>query len=130
MLGIAAILAVMIVSLFIGLMSARGPFWRHSMPPPIWSRADELATGFSFVTGFLSIIALLAGMALYAVVLTTRMFFFNLHQPVWPSFKIRLFLASILVPLPIMLGVSGLVAALGRPCWSPWVWLTGPPSLS
>src|SRR4029077_5516575 len=43
------------------------------------------------------------------------LFIFNLRRPVWQSFKNRWWVANILVPLPIMFGVSGLVAAIGSP---------------
>jgi hypothetical protein len=115
MLGILLILVVMIVSLFVGLMAAGGPFWRDSVRSSNLGHVGRSAIGFSLVTGLLSIAALLAGVALYAVVVVTRMFIFDLRRPVWPSVKVRWFLANILVPLPIMLGVSGLVAAIGSP---------------
>jgi hypothetical protein len=115
MLGIMAILAAMVVSLFVGLMASGGPFWRDSGPPSNLGRMDRLMIGFSVVTGFLSIAALLAGVALYALVVATRLFIFNLRRPVWQSFKNRWWVANILVPLPIMFGLSGLVAAIGSP---------------
>jgi len=116
-LGILTILSVMIVSLFVGLMAGGGPFWRDSGRSSNLGDVDLI--GFSFVTGLLSIAALLAGVALYAVVVVTRMFIFDLRRPVWQSVKVRWFLANILVPLPIMFGVSGLVAAIGAPLLIP-----------
>jgi hypothetical protein len=115
MLGILGILMAMAVGLFLGLMATGGLSWRDSAPLSDLGHAGPSAAAmtFSFVLGFLSIIALLVGVAMYMVVLTTRLFFFDFSRPVWTSFKGRLFLANILVPLPIGLGVGGLVAAIG-----------------
>jgi hypothetical protein len=97
-------------------MASGGLFWRDSGPPTsTFDRGGQTAgaIAFSMVTGFLSVVALLAGVALYAVVLATRLFIFDLRRPVWHSFKSRWFLANIVVPLPILFGVSGLVASIG-----------------
>jgi hypothetical protein len=114
-LGILGILAAMVVGLFLGLMATGGPFWRDSGPPADLGHGGRLAIVFSFVLGVLSVVALLVGVAMYVVVLATRLFFFDFKRPVWSSFKSRLLLANILVPLPIGLGLGGLVAAIGSP---------------
>jgi hypothetical protein len=76
---------------------------------------SRAAIAFSVVLAFLSVVALVAGLALYAIVLATRLFIFDFSRPVWLSFKNRWFVANILVPLPIGLGVGGLVSAMGSP---------------
>jgi hypothetical protein len=70
---------------------------------------------FTVVLAWLSVVVLLVGVALYAVVLATRLFIFDFRRPVWSNFKTRLFVANILAPMPVMLGISGLVAAIGSP---------------
>src|SRR5439155_26848829 len=118
MLGILAILAVIIVSLFVGLMATGGVFWRDSGPPTSsFDRGGQMAAAiaFSMVTGVLSIVALMVGVAKYAVVVVTRLFIFDLRRPVWASFKNRWWVANIVVPLPVLIGISGLVAAIGSP---------------
>ena len=61
---------------------------------------------------FLLIAVLVASTAL---LVATRLLMFDLTRPVWGDFKTRLFLANILVPTIVLLGVGGLAAAAGAP---------------
>jgi len=69
----------------------------------------------SILVAILSVFSLVVGVALYALVVATRLFTFDFSRPVWSSFKSRLFVANILVPIPVMFGISGLVAAIATP---------------
>jgi hypothetical protein len=86
-------------------------------PPAPFDDVPPLARAItiSMVLGFLSVLVLLVGGGMYAVILGTRLFFSDFSRPVWSRFKARLFLANIFVPLPVMVGVSGLITAMGTP---------------
>ena len=116
-LAVVVLVVVIIVSTIVGALAGGG--WRGAealAPGPFGGpRPFARAAALSIVIAFLSVAALLFGMALYAVSWATRLFIFDLSRPVWPTFKTRLFFANIVVPMPIMLGIGGLVAALGWP---------------
>jgi hypothetical protein len=114
---VLGLVAVIIVSTLVGVLASGGwPGPEALAPAPFGGpRPFARAAAFSIVLAFLSVVALLFGAALYAATWATRLFIFDLSRPVWSTFKTRLFIANILVPLPIMLGISGLVAALGWP---------------
>jgi hypothetical protein len=113
------LLAALGVGTYLGFLSTSGLGLQDSGPPPPSPFQDRGTAGrallFTIVLAWLSVVVLLAGVAAYVLVLTTRLFIFDLRRPVWSNFKTRLFIANILVPMPIMLGISGLVAALGSP---------------
>ena len=111
-------LAVISGSAFLVLM-ASGGLSGHDSAPPVWRFGHERpvaeAITFSIVLAILSVVGLVVGAALYAIVLATRLFIFDFSRPVWESFKNRWFAANILLPLPVMFGLSGLIAAIGTP---------------
>jgi hypothetical protein len=112
------LLAVISFSLLLGLMASGGLGRHDSASPPSDFRGAGLSArgiAFSIVLAFLSVVALVVGVALYAIVLATRLFIFNFRRPVWVSFKNRWFVANILLPIPILFGLSGLIAAIGSP---------------
>ena len=116
-LAVLGLLAVIVVSMLVGLLLSGGLTGPDAAEPAPFGDARPLgrAIAFSIVLAFLSVVALLFGAALYAVTWATRLFIFDVSRPVWSTFKTRLFIANILVPMPIMLGISGLVVALGLP---------------
>ena len=118
-LAVLGLLAVIVVSVLVGFLISGGFTGHDPLEPAPFDDAMPFARarviGFSIVLAFLSVIALLFGVALYALLVATRLFIFDLSRPVWSTFKTRLFVANILAPLPIMFGISGLVAALGLP---------------
>jgi hypothetical protein len=107
--------------LLLGILASGGLGQRNSALPALpaspHGHASPLAGTivFSIVLTFLSAIALFGGTALYWLIMATRLFIFDFSRPVWSSFKRRLFIANIFVPLMGMIGLSGLVAASGSP---------------
>jgi hypothetical protein len=117
-LAAVAMLAIIIGSVLVGLLASgalSGGDAALPRAPVDGARPLAGAITFSVVLAFLSVVALLAGAVLYAVSVATCLFFFDFSRPVWSRFKGRMFIANILVPLPIMIGASGLVAAIGLP---------------
>jgi len=118
MLAVLGLLAVIIVSTYLGFLSA-GTFGLNDSTPPPLPFQDRRTAGravlFTIVLAWLSVGVLLVGVALYALVVATRLFIFDFRRPVWSNFKTRLFIANILVPMPVMLGICGWVATVGSP---------------
>ena len=117
-LAAVALLAVIIGSTFLGLLASGGLSGHDAGPPDLAlgkGRPMAATIAFSIVVAILSVIALVAGAALYAIVLATRLFIFDFSQPIWANANSRLFVANIFVPLPATFGIAGLVAAIGSP---------------
>ena len=89
---------------------------RDSSPPASPDGEANALSGsmaFSIVFGFLSVVAILGGALLYLSIVATRLFIFDFSRPVWTRFKPRRFIANIFVPLVVMFGLSGFIAAIG-----------------
>jgi len=117
-LAVVALLSVIIIPTLLGLL-ASGGLGGHDVGPsdlPLGKgRLMGTTIAFSIVIAALSVVALVVGAAMYAIVLATRLFIFDFRRPVWSNFKTRLFIANILVPMPVMLGICGWVATVGSP---------------
>jgi len=117
-LAVVALLSVIIIPTLLGLL-ASGGLGGHDVGPsdlPLGKgRLMGTTIAFSIVIAALSVVALVVGAAMYAIVLATRLFIFDFSRPVWSNANSRMFVANILVPLPATLGIGGLVAAIGGP---------------
>jgi hypothetical protein len=56
-----------------------------------------------------------AGALSYVGVLLSNCLTFNFNEPMWRGFKPRLFLANIVVPLPVALGIGFIISAFATP---------------
>jgi len=99
-LAAVVLLVVIIGSTLLGL-AASGALFGHDAAPPDapfgHARMLRGTIALSIVIAILSAIALVAGAAIYAVVVATRLFTFDFSRPVWSSVNSRMFLANILV---------------------------------
>jgi hypothetical protein len=112
------LLAVIIGSTLLGFWASGGLGGRDVEPSVLaFPKGRQMATtiAFAIVTAALSVVALAVGAAFYAIVVATRLFVFDFSRPVWSSANSRMFFANFLVPAPTMLGIGGLVAAIGGP---------------
>ena len=115
---LVVVLAIIGSSTFLGLMVFGRLSWHDEAPPAgRFGHARPLAgtIAFSIVIAVLSVVALVVGAALYAIALATRLFIFDFSRPVWSSVNSRMYIANFFVPTPTVLGLSGLVAAIGGP---------------
>jgi hypothetical protein len=71
--------------------------------------------GFSIVLVFLSLFFLGLGGLAYFILLMTNCFTLNFTRPFLPAYKLKLYLAKIVVPLLISLGLGGLLSVAVTP---------------
>lgn len=79
-----------------------------AVPPQQFQPADRIAQAIVLV--FLSGLAAGAGVVAYCIVLFTNCFTFNFQKPFLRAYKGKLYLAKIIVPVLIGLGVGGLLS--------------------
>jgi hypothetical protein len=115
-LAVLALLACIGGGMVFGLWVSGGlGHLRDSSPPaPPDAEANAFAgtMALSIVLGFLSVVAILGGALLYLLIVGARLFVFEFTRPVWSRFKTRLFIVNIFVPLVVMFGLSGFIAAI------------------
>jgi hypothetical protein len=89
--------------------------WHHRTDAP--SPADEPGMALFRAIGMVIIGGLFlgAGFVAYVVVLFSNCLTFNFNQPVWKGFKPKLFLANIVVPLLVALGIGFIISAFVTP---------------
>lgn len=76
--------------------------------------------GFAVVLFFIGGFFLVAGALGYVAVIFTECLTFNYQKPVLGGLKVRLYLANIIVPLLVMLGIGFMLAAFVMPLLRRW----------
>ncbi|MSU58801.1 MAG: hypothetical protein EXS35_11645 [Pedosphaera sp.] len=106
------ILGWTIIVLNILVWTGLGFWWATSRQP---AEHESYGLGFSFLMVIIGGFFLVCGIIGYVIVVFTECLTFNYPKPVWKGLKVRLYLANILVPLLVMLGIGFMVCAILTP---------------
>lgn len=94
----------------VGIVSFAGTSWffHHIAGAPKTNDLSEAPNIFThvFVMFFLGCLSLCAGVFCYAVVLLTQCFTFDFRKPFWNTFKVKLYVAHIIVILFVIMGFA------------------------
>jgi hypothetical protein len=111
--------AGLLLIVVVGLVSFGVSFWivRHFSQTP---ETEEVTNGpdvlaHIFITFSLGFLSLGAGVLGYVLVLATQCFTFDWRKPFWKAFRVKLYVANIIVPLLIIFSVGFFVSMVVTP---------------
>jgi hypothetical protein len=84
--------------------------------PPSQSHDEGSLSCFAILIVLLSVVAIVAGIVAYFIILATRCFTFSFEKQVWNSaLRARLYISNIIVGATVLMGLSGMATALIGP---------------